>query len=134
VEVRIAELYTEKHLPNDVRDSKVQELRNSIISERGNDSSFKVVTSIANTMIGSSIIVYPIMFIKDGIIGSLLVLLAIGAALFFTCRLLLIHNRPDEQDFGIQIKRILGARWAKLNSIVNIVLLFVVSIAYFMLI
>jgi amino acid permease len=85
-------------------------------------------------MIGSSIIVYPIMFIKDGIVGALLVLLAIGAALFFTCRLLLIHNRPDENDFGQQIKRILGNRWAKLNSAVNIILIYIVSIAYFMLI
>lgn len=63
---------------------------------KGTDSSFKVITSIANTMIGSSIIVYPIMFIKDGMIGSLIVLLSIGAALFATCRLLLLHNRPDE--------------------------------------
>lgn len=85
-------------------------------------------------MIGSSIIVYPIVFIKDGMIGSLLVLLAIGTALFFTCRLLLVHNRPDEADFSCQIKRILGPRWARLNSGVNILLIFVVSIAYFMLI
>jgi amino acid permease len=59
-------------------------------------------------MIGSSIIVYPIMFVKDGIVGALLVLLGIGAALFATCRLLLIHNRRDEEDFGVSIKRILG--------------------------
>jgi len=85
-------------------------------------------------MIGSSIIVYPILFVKDGIIGSLVIMLAIGTALFFTCRLLLIHNRNDEPDFGCQIKRILGQRWARLNSIVNILLIFVVSIAYFMLI
>lgn len=71
-------------------------LKQSLVIQQGEDSSFKVITSIANTMIGSSIIVYPIMFIKDGIVGALLVLLAIGAALFFTCRLLLIHNREDE--------------------------------------
>jgi amino acid permease len=85
-------------------------------------------------MIGSSIIVYPIIFIKDGMLGSLLVLLAIGAALFFTCRLLVVHNRDDETDFGQSIKRILGPKWAKLNSVVNITLLYIVSIAYFMLI
>jgi amino acid permease len=85
-------------------------------------------------MVGSSIIVYPIMFIKDGVVGALLVLLAIGAALYSTCRLLLQHNRPDEMDFGEQVKRILGKRWALLNSIVNITLIFMVSISYFMLI
>jgi amino acid permease len=85
-------------------------------------------------MIGSSIIVYPIVFIKDGMLGSLFVLLAIGAALYFTCRLLVVHNRPDEMDFGQSIKRILGPKWARFNSIINITLLYVVSIAYFMLI
>ena len=75
-------------------------VKKSLIIEKGGDSSFKVVTNIANTMIGSSIIVYPIMFIKDGIIGSLLVLLTIGAFLYLTCRLLLLHNRHDEMEFG----------------------------------
>lgn len=85
-------------------------------------------------MIGSSIIVYPIVFIKDGMLGSLLVLLTIGAALYFTCRLLVLHNRHDEVGFGQSIRRILGPKWARLNSIVNITLIYVVSIAYFMLI
>ncbi len=85
-------------------------------------------------MIGSSIIVYPIIFIKEGMLGSLIVLLVIGAALFFTCRLLVLHNRQDEIDFGVSIKRILGPKWAKLNSYVNITLIYVVSIVYFMLI
>lgn len=102
--------------------------------EQGGDSSFKVITSIANTMIGSSIIVFPIIFIQDGMLGSLIVLLVIGAALFFTCRLLVLHNRQDEMDFSTSIKRILGDKWARCNSAVNVILLFVVSSAYFMLI
>lgn len=85
-------------------------------------------------MVGSSIIVYPIMFVKDGMLGSLIVLLVIGAVLFFTCRILLVHNKANENDFGQSIKRILGSRWAKFNSAVNITLLYIVSIAYFMLI
>lgn len=85
-------------------------------------------------MIGSSIIVYPIIFIQDGMIGSLLVLLVIGGACFFTCRLLVLHNRHDEADYGQSIKRILGPKWAKLNSYVNMILIFIVSGVYFMLI
>ena len=85
-------------------------------------------------MVGSSIIVYPIIFVKDGILGSLIILLIIGSALYATCRLLLIHNRSDEMEFGDQIKRIMGKKWALFNSIVNITLIFMVSIAYFMLI
>jgi amino acid permease len=85
-------------------------------------------------MIGSSIIIYPVLFVKDGIIGSMLIMSVIGIALYLTCRLLLIHNRPDEADFNQQIKRILGLKWARFNNYVNFILLYFVCIAYFMLI
>jgi sodium-coupled neutral amino acid transporter 9 len=134
VQVQIGILEAEKYIPQAVKNEKISNLRKSLIVEQGGDSSFKVVTSIANTMIGSSIIVYPIVFIQDGMLGSLLVLLAIGAALYFTCRLLVLHNRHDEADFGQSIRRILGPKWARLNSVVNITLIYVVSIVYFMLI
>ena len=75
VEIRIGEIESETHLPEDLRDSKIMELKKSLSIKDGGDSSFKVITNIANTMVGSSIIVYPIIFIKDGIIGSLLILL-----------------------------------------------------------
>lgn len=85
-------------------------------------------------MVGSGIIVFPILFIKNGMLGSLIVLLVIGATLYFTCRVLVIHNRDDEADFSHSIRRILGNKWARFNSIVNITLLFLVSLAFFMLI
>lgn len=96
VEVKIHAVEDQSDLMTEVKEERIHELRNSLTALKGTDSSFKVITSIANTMIGSSIIVYPVIFIKDGMIGSLLVLLAIGAALFSTCRLLVIHNRADE--------------------------------------
>jgi sodium-coupled neutral amino acid transporter 9 len=85
-------------------------------------------------MIGSSIIVYPVLFVKDGLIGSLLIMLTIGVVQYFTCRLLVIHNRPDEPNFNLQIKRILGPKWAQFNGIVNVLLIYFVCIAYFLLI
>lgn len=61
----------------------------------GTDSSTKTVLSLTNTMIGSAVIVYPVLFIQDGIIGSTIIMLVVGCIQFITCRLLVIHNRTD---------------------------------------
>ncbi len=85
-------------------------------------------------MIGSSMIVFPILFIKDGLISSLLALFIVCIIQYMTCRLLVIHNRPDEGNFNKQILRILGYKWYVFNSLVNITLLFFVCIGYYLLI
>ncbi len=85
-------------------------------------------------MIGSSMIVFPILFIKDGIIGSLIALMVVCVIQYLTCRLLVIHNRPDEPNFNKQILRILGYKWYVFNSMVNVSLLFFVCIGYYLLI
>jgi sodium-coupled neutral amino acid transporter 9 len=61
----------------------------------GTDTSAKTVLSLTNTMIGSSVIIYPVLFLQDGIIGSSIIMLVIGCIQFITCRLLVIHNRTD---------------------------------------
>jgi sodium-coupled neutral amino acid transporter 9 len=90
--------------------------------------------SLANTMIGSAVIIYPVLFIKDGMIGSSIIMLVVGCIQFITCRLLVIHNRPDEIDFNVSILRIGGVKLSKINSFVNMFLLFFVCIAYYLLI
>ena len=90
-----------------------------------------MIASIANTMIGSAIIVYPILFVKDGMLGSLMIMLLVGCIQYFTCRILVMHNRRDEKDFGISIRRVCGNTAFKANLIVNILILFFVSTAYF---
>lgn len=85
-------------------------------------------------MIGSAVIIYPVLFIKDGMVGSSIIMLIVGCIQFITCRLLVIHNRPDEIDFNISILRIGGIKLSKLNSAVNMFLLFFVCIAYYLLI
>jgi amino acid permease len=85
-------------------------------------------------MIGSSMIVFPILFIKDGTIGSLITLMVVCVVQYLTCRLLIIHNRPDEPNFNKQILRILGYKWYVFNSMVNVSLLFFVCIGYYLLI
>ena len=111
---------------------RIDTLRNSLVG--GTDSSLKIITTIANTMIGSAIIVYPILFVKDGLIGSCIIMLAIGGLQYLTCRILVIHNRKSESDFGMSIRRICGPTVQKMNSLVNALLLFFVCVAYFLLV
>jgi solute carrier family 38 (sodium-coupled neutral amino acid transporter), member 9 len=100
----------------------------------GTDSSFKVVTNVANTMIGSAMIIFPVLFIKDGLFSSLIAMSLVCVLQYSTCRLLVEHNRPDEPNFNRQIARILGPKWSLFNSLVNVTLLFVVCIGYYLLI
>lgn len=85
-------------------------------------------------MIGSSMIVFPILFIKDGLFSSLIALMIVCVIQYLTCRLLVIHNKPNEPNFNKQILRILGYKWYVFNSIVNVTLLFFVCIGYYLLI
>ena len=85
-------------------------------------------------MIGSAVIIYPVLFLKDGIVGSSIIMLAVGCIQFLTCRLLVLHNRTDEPSFNESIMRIGGVKVSTLNSLVNMLLLFFVCIAYYLLI
>lgn len=81
-------------------------MRQSLLG--GTDSSFKVVASLANTMIGSAMIVYPVLFIQDGMIGATLIMLFIGFIQYLSCRILVVHNRAGEMTYSPTIKRICG--------------------------
>lgn len=110
----------------------MQVLRSSRLT--GTDTTAKTVLSLTNTMIGSAVIVYPVLFLKDGIIGSTIIMLVVGCIQYITCRLLVIHNRVDEPSFNESILRIGGVKVNTLNSMVNMLLLFFVCIAYYLLI
>jgi amino acid permease len=59
------------------------------------DTSPKTIWGITNCMIGSAMIIYPILFAKSGLIISTLVMVIVATIQYLTCRLLVIHNRPD---------------------------------------
>ena len=85
-------------------------------------------------MIGSAIIIFPVLFVKDGIFGSTLIMLIVGCVQYLTCRLLVVHNRTDEASFNDSILRIGGVSLGKFNSFVNMGMLFFACIAYFLLV
>lgn len=132
IEAEIEAIKLTKNLSQEEKAQKVSQLKSSKLT--GTDSSLKTIVTITNTMIGSAVVVYPVLFLKDGVVGSSLIMLAVGCIQYITCRLLVIHNRPDEASFNESILRIGGVKANTLNSLINMLLLFFVCIAYYLLI
>lgn len=85
-------------------------------------------------MIGSAMIVYPVLFVKSGIVLSSIIMLIVACTQYVTCRLLVVHNRPDEDTYNESILRIGGMKINKINSVVNMLLFFFSCVAYFVLV
>jgi sodium-coupled neutral amino acid transporter 9 len=133
IDAQIEAIKYNTKIPDKEKNEKVATLKNSKLL-CGTDSSTKTVFNIANTMIGSTVIVFPILFIKDGLVGSVIIMFVIGCIQYLTCRLLVLHNRQDELDFNSSILRIGGRKLNIFNSILNLLLLFLVCIIYYQLI
>lgn len=137
----IQEEYKEKFEINKVKNSmldpvakrsKIQEVKKSFLTKK--NSSLKTILTIANTMVGSAIVVFPLIFFTSGLMTSLIVLLFVGAISCKTCLLEIVHFKMTEMDFPDAIKRILGKKWFWAYSLCSVLLLFVTGIIYFSLI
>lgn len=74
-------------------------------------STFMTSLVIFNNMIGSTVLILPLVFLKCGILTSFLVFLLIGIVNFMTCKLCLIHLKDNEEDLPEIIERIIGYQW-----------------------
>ena len=61
-------------------------------------------------------------------------MLVVGVVQYWTCRILCLHNKPEELDVNDTILRILGPKWYKASLTTNVLLLYIVCIVYFLLI
>ena len=93
-----------------LRMSKIEETKKSFYHKKKN-SSFKTIINITNNMIGSSVLIFPLVFMKYGIVNSTLILILMGAISCETCLLEVRHVKMDELDLPESIKRILGIKW-----------------------
>lgn len=112
--------------------SKIQEVKKSFLTKK--NSSIKTIFTIANTMVGSAIVVFPLIFSTSGLLTSLIVLLFVGGISCKTCLLEIVHFKMSEMDFPDAIKRILGRKWFLAYSLCSVLLLFITGIIYFILI
>ena len=96
-------------------------------------SSFETTFNVANTMMGTALLVMPVNFYKSGIISSIIAAIIMAAISYWTCNLCVIHSRDDEIDFPVAIKRILGKKWAHAFNVLSMILLLLVAIIHFIL-
>ena len=79
-------------------------------------------------------VVFPLIFLKSGIITSFIVLVVIGAISCKTAQLEIIHFKSAmECDYPEVIRRILGKKWELAYVISSVLLLYVVGVVYFLL-
>lgn len=129
---KIAAIEHSKHLSEEEKVHQISILKS--VQAQATDSSPKTIWGITNAMIGSAMIVYPVLFVKSGIVLSSLVMIVVACIQYFTCRLLVIHNRPDEDTYNESILRIGGKKVNTINSIVNMMSFFFTCVAYFVLV
>ena len=72
--------------------------------------SYGTILTTVNTMMGSSCLIVPLVFLKSGLVTSILVLLCVGYASFKMASILLIHGKRNEDDLSIIVRRILGKK------------------------
>lgn len=120
-------------LTADAKRSKIQDLKKSFC-ENAKNSSFKTIFNLSNCMVGSSIVVFPLIFSSSGLLTSLLVLIFMGVITCKTCLLEIVHFKTREIDFPDVINRIMGRKWSISYCICSSLLLFITGTIYFMLI
>ena len=134
----IQEEYKEKFEINKVKNSmldpltkrsRIQEVKKSFLTKK--NASIKTIFTIANTMVGSGIVVFPLIFFSSGLLTSLIVLCFVGALSCKTCLLEIVHFKMSEMDFPDAIKRILGKKWFLAYSLSSVLLLYVAGMIYF---
>lgn len=120
-------------LTPEAKRTKIQEVKSSFIDKPKN-SSQKTIFNLANCMVGSSIIVFPLVFSSSGILTSLIVLVFMAVITCKTCLLEIAHFKILEADYPDVIERVLGKKWWMGYSICSVLLLFIAGVIYFMLI
>jgi len=82
------------------------------------------IFNIANTMMGSALLVMPINYYTTGMLSGVLAAGIIGYLSFKTANLIILHSLPEEIDYPEAINRILGKRWEVFYNALSLILLF----------
>ena len=92
------------------RQSMIDDTKKSFHNKKKNPS-WKTILHITNNMIGSSILIFPLVFIKYGVLNATFVLILMAAISCETCLLQIRHVKMNELDLPETILRILGGKW-----------------------
>lgn len=84
-------------------------------------------------MIGSSIMVLPVIFYLVGIMTTILVIFLQAVINYLTACILVSHGKSKDDDLSDMIKRLLGRNYFIFYCLISMLLLIFVSVAYFLL-
>jgi amino acid permease len=85
-------------------------------------------------MIGTGILVYPLLYKNNGMIMSQIIVTLIGLISYKTAELCIIHTKSDEDDLTKVVKRQLGNTWHKVYCITGGMYLALTGGVYYLLI
>ena len=99
----------------------------------GSNSSINTIMTTVNTMLGSSMLILPIIFADIGLLTGIIVLTIICITNFITANILLRHGKSSEDDLPEMIYRILGTHFFRLQSLIASFLCFFIGVVYYLL-
>lgn len=97
-------------------------------------SSRAVVFSGVTSMIGLGILVYPLLYKKNGVVLSQIIVTLVGMISYKTAQITVAHVRKDEDDVTQVVRRLLGPTWHKVYSISGAANLVLCSVGFYLLI
>jgi solute carrier family 38 (sodium-coupled neutral amino acid transporter), member 9 len=103
----------------------------SFSKEEKTNSSLMTIFAVTNSMIGTLVMVLPILFLQYGIITSTLVLILIGWGSYKTSSLFVIHLKENEPDIPVVIKRLAGDKWLSIYVFSSVIYMVFCGIIYF---
>ncbi|CAD8190473.1 unnamed protein product [Paramecium pentaurelia] len=114
--------------------SLIKSIKKSSIAQTGKATSLQTIISVSNSMVGTSTLVFPVLFCQSGIGLGIMIAIIIGLISCRTTQLLIVHNKSDEMDLPDTLQRVLGAKWKTIFNISNVILLWASGIIYMILI
>lgn len=109
-EFELNQIRQNKKLLPQLRQSMLEETKRSFYHKKKN-SSFKTILNVSNNMIGTSVLIFPLVFMRYGIINAACVLILMAIISCETCLLQIRHVKINEMDLPESIRRILGVKW-----------------------
>ncbi|EAR92141.1 transmembrane amino acid transporter protein (macronuclear) [Tetrahymena thermophila SB210] len=100
---------------------------------KGKTPSWRSWIAGVNSMMGSTIVVLPVILQKNGILTCLITMIVLVVFLYKTCSFYITYRLPSEQKICQTIERILGYKWKLVFNVCNSIFLFLIQIICFLL-
>ena len=111
---------------------RTESVRESFSANDKLQPSSTIIFSLANAMMGPSVLLLPLKFINVGLLSSTTVALIIGLISYRTCNLTHLHTKPDEIEYITAINRTMGKVWMYVYFVNSVVILWMAGVIYFL--